>query len=189
MKKVAILASGTGSNAKRIIQHFERIGLDGIDLIVSSNPAAGVLRHGTDHGIDTMVLKMDALLNGSFVSDLKERGIDLIVLAGFLWKIPDNVLEAYPDRIVNIHPSLLPKFGGKGMYGNRVHQAVVATGESKSGITIHYVNENYDEGEHIFQAECEVLPDDDPASLAARVLKLEHEHFPLIVEKLVRNEL
>lgn len=189
MKNIAIFASGSGSNALRILEHFSASNVAQVVLIVASKPNAGVLKHAENFGVESLVLEKDTYADGSFLRELKSRSIDFIALAGFLWKVADYLLNAYANQIVNIHPSLLPKHGGKGMYGMWVHRSVIDSGDEKSGITIHYVNGNYDEGAIIFQAECEVLPNDTAETLAARVLKLEHEHFPIIIEKVLCNEL
>ncbi|HMU45016.1 MAG TPA: phosphoribosylglycinamide formyltransferase [Chitinophagaceae bacterium] len=187
MKKVAIFASGTGSNAEKIIDHFRRHRQVSISLIVSNNPEAGVLKIARKENIPSLVIEKESFLKGdAYVDELKKHGIDFIVLAGFLWKIPLTLIKAYPGKIINIHPALLPKFGGKGMYGRHVHEAVMASGEQQSGITIHFVDEIYDHGKIIFQASCPVKKDDTAHSLSARVLQLEHEHYPLIIEELLK---
>jgi folate-dependent phosphoribosylglycinamide formyltransferase PurN len=157
---VAIFASGAGSNAEKIIQQMEIAAKAGkgsfkVDLIVCNKPTAGVLSIAANHQIDTLLIDKEQFLNGDgYATELTARGIEFIVLAGFLWKIPVTLIKAYPNNIINIHPALLPKYGGKGMYGDKVHQAVIAAGEKESGITIHYVDEIYDHGNIIFQAKC-----------------------------------
>lgn len=186
VKKVAIFASGTGSNAEKIINHFRHHKQVSISLIVSNSPDAGVLKIAGRENIPSLVIERDSFLKGgAYVDELKKHGIDFIVLAGFLWKIPATLIKAYPGKIINIHPALLPKFGGKGMYGRHVHDAVIASGEQQSGITIHFVDEIYDHGKIIFQASCPVEKDDTAHSLSARILQLEHEHYPLIIEELL----
>ncbi len=188
MKRIAIFASGTGTNAQKLITHFETHRDAQVTLVMSNRPDAGVLGIAREHGVESMVVSRDEFFaEHSIAEKLRERGIDLIVLAGFLWLIPPALISAFPDRIVNIHPALLPKFGGKGMYGSKVHAAVIAAGEKESGITIHYVNERFDEGGHIAQFRCPVLPGDTPQSLAARVQELEHKHFPGTVKNLLRK--
>jgi phosphoribosylglycinamide formyltransferase 1 len=184
MKKIAIFASGSGSNTENILLHFrERENLN-VECIYSNKASAYVLERAKKFNIPAYVLsKEDFYSSNLIVDELKQKGIDLIVLAGFLWLIPQNLIDNF--TIINIHPALLPKYGGKGMYGQKVHEAVVANGENISGITIHYVNENYDEGQIIFQATCEVLPGDTSDDVAAKVHKLEYEHFPLVIEKLL----
>jgi formyltetrahydrofolate-dependent phosphoribosylglycinamide formyltransferase len=186
VKSIAIFASGAGSNAKRIIDHFRNHKQVKVALIVCNNPKAGVLQIATDNNIPVMLLNRKGFYETeACLEELKLHNIDLVVLAGFLWMIPGYLIKNYPDRIINIHPALLPKYGGKGMYGENVHQAVLQAREQESGITIHYVDEHYDNGDVIFQATCEVLPTDTPASLAEKVHRLEHEHFSKVIEKIL----
>ncbi len=188
MIKIAILASGAGSNALRIMEHFAESPLARVVLLGSDNPSAGALDHARRMGVPTVVWTRADFAGGSApLADLRATGADYLVLAGFLRLVPLNVIEAYRDRIVNIHPALLPAYGGKGMYGNRVHEAVIAAGESESGITIHRVNERYDDGAVIAQFRCPVLPDDTPATLATRIHTLEHRRFPETIEKDIKN--
>ncbi len=188
MKRIAIFASGTGTNAQKLIEYFETHRDAQVTLVVSNRADAGVLGIAREHGVESMVVSREEFFaDNSIVDKLHERGIDLIVLAGFLWLIPPAIISVFPNRIVNIHPALLPKFGGKGMYGSKVHAAVIAAGENESGITIHYVNERFDEGDHIAQFRCPVLPGDTPETLAARVRELEHEHFAETVEQLLQK--
>ncbi|MCE2676275.1 MAG: phosphoribosylglycinamide formyltransferase [Sediminibacterium sp.] len=178
---IAIFASGAGSNARKIIEYFE----NKVSLIVCNVPGAGVLDIAEEKGIPSLMInKSDFAANG-YVESLKNAGIDFIVLAGFLWKVPEVLVRAYPKAIINIHPALLPKYGGKGMYGARVHEAVIAAGEKESGITIHWVNENYDEGAIIFQAKCSIDASDTATSLANKIHALEHAHFATTIEKLL----
>ena len=187
-KRIAIFASGRGSNAQKIIDYFRGNGEVKVALIVSNRPDAGVLDIAAKETIPSLILDKESFFQGdSFLSLLKERGIDFIVLAGFLWKVPSSLIKAYPHRMVNIHPALLPKFGGKGMYGARVHEAVLAAKEEESGITIHYVDEIYDHGQIIFQAKCPVSPNDSPDSLAEKIHSLEYAWYPKTIEKLVQN--
>ncbi len=186
MIKIAIFASGKGSNAQQIILYFKQNNTVEIALIVSSNEDAGVLNIAKVAEIPSIVLDKNAFLTTSYYVDfLKEKGIDFIILAGFLWKIPINLIQAYHHKIINIHPALLPKFGGKGMYGHFVHEAVIAAKEKQSGITIHYVDEHYDHGTLIFQASCEVEEYDTPVTLADKIHLLEHAHFPAVIEKVL----
>lgn len=158
--------------------------------MVSNKAEAGALKIALEHGVETFVVSREEFIDHhSIVKKLLSDKIDFIVLAGFLWLIPPAIISAFPNRIVNIHPALLPKFGGKGMYGQKVHEAVIAAKEKESGITIHFVNENFDEGNHIAQFTCPVFPDDTPETLAKRVLKLEHKHFAKVVEKLVKGKI
>jgi formyltetrahydrofolate-dependent phosphoribosylglycinamide formyltransferase len=186
--QIAIFASGTGSNAQKIIDHFRKSASGKVVLIVCNNPAAGVLKIAANKNIPALIIEKEKFFRGdAYINELKEKHIDLIVLAGFLWKFPSVLTRAYSNRIINIHPALLPKHGGKGMYGNNVHAAVIAAGEKESGITIHYVDDIYDNGDIIFQAKCPVLQSDTPDSLAQRIHKLEHEHYPKVVEGIVNR--
>lgn len=187
MKNIAIFASGSGTNAENIANYFKNSSDVNVALIVSNKKDAFVLERAEKLNIESVYFSKNDFENTNEVLDLlRRKQIDFIVLAGFLLKVPGNLLEAYPDKIVNIHPALLPKYGGKGMYGDAVHKAVVEAGETESGITIHYVNENYDEGAIIFQAKCEVLADDTYEDVAKKVHILEYMHFPVIIEKLLR---
>ncbi|MEH0155270.1 phosphoribosylglycinamide formyltransferase [Limibacter armeniacum] len=182
---IAILASGTGSNAVKIIEHFK--GNEQVNFIVISNrKEAKVLESATSMGVQSHYFnRKDFYENGSVLNCLKDFNTDLVILAGFLWLVPEDMLEQYPDRILNIHPALLPKFGGKGMYGMNVHKAVVAKGEKQSGITIHFCNKHYDEGRAILQASCDIAPDDSPEEVARKVLQLEHFYYPRVIERMV----
>jgi phosphoribosylglycinamide formyltransferase-1 len=183
---IAIFASGSGSNALKLIEHFRNHTIINIRLIVCNNPNAGVIEKAFQYSIELLLIEKDRFFTGdAYVEILKEKGISWIVLAGFLWKIPKKLIYDFPNKIINIHPALLPKHGGKGMYGKHVHEAVLAAREQKSGITIHFVDEIYDHGKIIFQAECSVDPNDNPESLAKKVQELEHAHFGEVVEKLV----
>ena len=186
MKNVAIFASGSGSNAQAIIEYLHKGNIARIACILSNNKDAFVLKRADNKQIPSYTFSRDELYNSNYIIDLLENhSIDFIVLAGFLWLVPQNLIILFPDRIINIHPALLPKYGGKGMYGMKVHQAVIENGDSESGISIHYVNEKYDEGNIIFQSTCEIDPDDTPEKLAEKIHQLEYAHFPKIVEKLV----
>jgi formyltetrahydrofolate-dependent phosphoribosylglycinamide formyltransferase len=159
-----------------------------VALLVSNKPGIGALHHAADFGISTLVIEKEKFFRGDgYAEELQAASIDYIILAGFLWKIPSALIAAFPQRILNIHPALLPKFGGKGMYGKYVHEAVLAAGDMESGITIHVVDEQYDHGATVFQATCVVLPDDTADSLAARIHTLEHQHYPEIVERFVTS--
>ncbi|MFY0252842.1 phosphoribosylglycinamide formyltransferase [Chitinophaga sp. 30R24] len=186
MKNIAIFASGAGSNAQKIIDHFRGSDKARVALIVCNKPGAGVLAIAAHEGIPSILIEREGFFHSDkYVQLLKEQQTDLVVLAGFLWKIPANLVQAFPNRIINIHPALLPKYGGKGMYGHFIHEAVVAAGEKESGITIHYVNEKYDDGEMILQERCIITPDDTPETVAQKVQALEHQWFPVIVERLL----
>jgi formyltetrahydrofolate-dependent phosphoribosylglycinamide formyltransferase len=187
-KNIAIFASGAGSNAEKIIQYLQIHQTIKVRLIVCNKPEAGVLNIAAAHGIPTLLIEKERFFRGDgYLPELKNYSIDFIVLAGFLWKIPAALIAAYPHKMVNIHPALLPAYGGKGMYGMRVHEAVIAAGEKESGITIHYVNEHFDEGEVIFQAKCAVGEGDSAAMLAEKVHGLEHAHFPRVVTHLLEK--
>lgn len=188
MKKIAIFASGSGSNAERITSYFADSQTISVDLFLSNNPQAGVIERGRRLGIPTVLFDKKTFTQSSKIVDLlQNQQIDYVILAGFLWLIPENLVKAFPDKIINIHPALLPKYGGKGMWGHFVHEAVVANGEKESGITIHFVNDRYDEGKMIFQAKCEILPTDSPEEVAQKVLVLEHKYFPEVIEKVIMN--
>lgn len=187
-KKIAIFASGAGTNAEKIITHLKDHPTIEVSLVVCNKPGAGVLSIASANHIPVILIEKERFFRGdSYLPELKKHGIGFIVLAGFLWKIPAALIAAYPDRIVNIHPALLPKYGGKGMYGMKVHEAVIGAGEKESGITIHYVNEHFDEGKHIFQASCAIEEGDTPESLAQKVHALEHRYFAKEIEKLLLN--
>jgi phosphoribosylglycinamide formyltransferase-1 len=183
---IAIFASGSGTNAENMIRYFGNHQHVKISLIVSNNPGAYVLERARRHNIPSEL--MDKAFRNSrerVMALLDDHSIEFIVLAGYMLLLPSWLVQRFPGRIVNIHPALLPAYGGKGMYGDHVHRAVIAAGETRSGITIHYVNERYDEGDIIFQAQCPVMKDDTPESLAARVHELEYEHYPRVVEEVI----
>lgn len=183
--KIAIFASGGGSNAQEIINHFEGNEAVEIALIVSNDTNSGVIVRAEIHEIPFYILQKGELEELEFSEVLEAMEIDFVVLAGFLKKIPSDIIEMYPNKIVNIHPALLPNYGGKGMYGSNVHKAVVAAKETESGMTIHYVNANYDEGNSIEQHKVELLPTDTPEDCAKKVLELEHKYFAPCIEKLL----
>ncbi|MDR0769254.1 MAG: phosphoribosylglycinamide formyltransferase [Dysgonamonadaceae bacterium] len=181
MKNIALLASGSGSNIENIVCYFRDDARLHFPFIISNKQDAYVHERAKKLRIPSFLYNKDSFENGEVLAFLLENRIDFIVLAGFLLKVPLNIIQAYPYKIINIHPALLPKFGGKGMYGSRVHEAVVANRETESGITIHYVNENYDEGQVIFQAKCKVFPTDTPEDVAAKVHELEYRYFPEVI--------
>jgi len=187
MVRIAILASGSGSNARQIMAHFSGSPLAQVALVGCDQPGAGVLQRAWDMGVPSFLFSPAELRDGTLQHELASAGINLLLLAGFMRLLPPELVRAWPGRILNIHPSLLPKYGGKGMYGHRVHQAVLAAGEKESGITIHLVNERYDEGKVLFQAKCPVLPGDDAETLAARIHGLEHAHYPVVVENYLKE--
>jgi phosphoribosylglycinamide formyltransferase-1 len=187
MKNIAIFASGSGTNAQKIIDHFSGHATIKVALVLSNKATAHVIERARLAAVPTIVCnKEDFLDSVKILSALKERNIEWIVLAGFLLLIPSYLIQAFPQKIVNIHPALLPKHGGAGMYGMNVHEAVVREKDTLTGITIHYVDDRYDEGEIIFQAHCDVLENDTPQSVARKVLELEHAHFPLVIEALLK---
>ncbi len=185
LKHIAIFASGTGSNAQKIIDHFRNSKIASVVLIVCNNPQAGVLSIANKENIPYMLINRKELNDEELIKWLHNYNIDLIVLAGFLWKIPISLIQHFKNRIINIHPALLPKYGGKNMYGHFVHEAVIDSGEKESGITIHYVDEIYDHGKIIFQTKCIVDKNETPASLAEKIHHLEHEYYPAVIEKLL----
>lgn len=187
MNNIAIFASGSGSNAENIVRYFTNNPRVKIELIATENPQAQVIERARKLSIDVKVFSMSELRNGDLLNLIKLYHVNFIVLAGFLKLIPRNLIEAFPNRIVNIHPALLPKYGGKGMYGIKVHEAVIAHGETESGITIHYINSNYDEGDIILQAKCPVSPTDTSQTLAQKVHGLEYEYYPRVIESLLEK--
>ncbi|MFA9205551.1 MAG: phosphoribosylglycinamide formyltransferase [Burkholderiaceae bacterium] len=195
---IAIFASGTGTNARKIIEYFEKrtagSSVNGretksatikVSLIVCNVPGAGVLEIAKEKGIPSLIINKTDFNATGYVESLQNADINFIVLAGFLWKVPEVLVRAYPKAIINIHPALLPNYGGKGMYGARVHEAVIAAGEKESGITIHWVNEHYDEGAIIFQAKCSIDANDTADTLANKIHALEHAHYAPTIEKLL----
>jgi phosphoribosylglycinamide formyltransferase 1 len=187
-KQIAIFASGSGTNAENIAQYFQDHKEITVSLILSNNPTAPVIERARRLHLPVYIFDREEFYKTAKVLDfLKSYQIDFIVLAGFLWLIPQNLIDAYPDKILNIHPALLPKYGGKGMYGDKVHQAVVLACEKESGITIHYVNDKYDEGKIICQYKCEVLETDTAETLAKKVHRLEYKYFPKVIEEIVLN--
>jgi len=183
--KIALFASGSGSNAENIIRYFQDDEYFAFPVIVSNKTDAYVHKRAENLNVPSYTFSKEDFFSGRKILDfLKKHEIDAIVLAGFLLKIPQVLVDTYPERIINIHPALLPKYGGKGMYGNRVHWAVKEAGEKESGITIHYVNENYDEGNIVFQAKCSIEPNDEPDMIAEKVHHLEYEYFPKVIENL-----
>jgi len=187
-KRIAIFASGSGSNAQKLMEHFKRSTDIEIALVLTNNADAYVLQRADNFEIPSHIFDKHEFYKTDEVIDLlKNLEIDFIVLAGFLWLIPKNLIAAYPGRIINIHPAILPKFGGKGMFGDNVHNAVMAAGEPEGGITIHYVDENYDEGEYIYQAKYKIDKNDNLEMVKFKGQQLEHLHYPRIVESLVKK--
>jgi len=189
MQRLAIFASGTGSNAKKIIEYFRGKSNIEVALVVSNKSSAPVLAMAEANGVEQLVLNRKAFYESKQLLEvLENRGIDFIVLAGFLWLIPPYLVSQYKNRMINIHPALLPKYGGKGMYGMNVHRAVKAAGEKETGITIHYVNEHYDEGSIVFQASCPISSENDPEDIAKKVQRLEHRHFAPVIERILSEK-
>ncbi len=188
MKHIAIFASGEGTNAQNIIDYFKHSDKVKVALIVSNKASANVLNRAKKEGIPTLLIsRADFYDSNNTINALKTANIDFIVLAGFLWMIPSNLVETFPNKMINIHPALLPKFGGKGMYGMNVHKAVVEANETESGISIHYVNEQYDEGEIISQHRCVITKEDTAEIVAQKIHQLEQEFFPKVIEKVICN--
>ncbi len=189
IKKIVIFASGSGSNTENIIRYFQKSDKIKVAAVLSNRRSAKVLRRAYELEVQALYFDRDAFYNSNEVLHvLQDIKPDLIILAGFLWMVPQNIIENFPNRIVNIHPALLPNYGGKGMYGMRVHQAVITNKEKESGITIHFVNQDYDEGQPIFQAKTIIEEHDSPESLASKIHELEHHHFPLIIEQILQKE-
>ena len=187
MKKIVIFASGSGTNAENIIRHFKSNNIGTVVSVFTNNPNAKVIERAKNFQVATEIFSKDELNSGIVLQKIKNTTPDLIVLAGFLLKMPDAIVEAYPNLIINIHPALLPKYGGKGMYGMHVHKAIVANKEKETGITIHYVNENYDEGNIIFQKKVTVLVTDTPEVVAEKIHELEQKYFPSVIEEVLTS--
>ncbi|TDH24104.1 phosphoribosylglycinamide formyltransferase [Segetibacter sp. 3557_3] len=184
--RLAVFASGAGSNAAKIIDHFRDHKTTRVAMVVSNKPGAGVIGIANANKVPVLLIDKEPFFRGNaYTDELKAFGIDFIVLAGFLWKVPAALIAAYPRKIINIHPALLPLYGGKGMYGEHVHTSVLAAGDKESGITIHYVDEHYDSGDIIFQARCKVEHTDTPGTLANKIHALEHLHYPVVIDKVV----
>jgi formyltetrahydrofolate-dependent phosphoribosylglycinamide formyltransferase len=187
-KKIVIFASGAGSNAQKIIDYFKEKKTAEIVLIVCNNPNAGVVQIASKENIPVLIIEKNRFKETGYLVEIQKYNPDILVLAGFLWKVPPVLIHQFPHQIINIHPALLPSYGGKGMYGNAVHTAVVAAKEKESGITIHFVDEKYDHGETILQAKCVLNENETPESLAAKIHKLEHEYFAKTIEKLLNEK-
>ena len=188
--RIAIFASGTGSNALKIIQHFTSHPYIRVRAVVCNNPEAGVIRYAKDYDIPTLQINSKSLSDPKwFLRELQALGVDYIVLAGFLLLIPEYVIDKFPGKIINIHPALLPKYGGKGMYGMHVHEAVKKAGEKETGITIHHVNKNYDDGEIVFQKSIPIDPKDTPEMIAQKVHALEHAYYPDVIERWIESDI
>ena len=184
MIRIAVFASGAGSNAANILEYFKNHQTIGVTLIVCNRPQAGVIDIATKANIPVLMIEKERFFRGdAYLPELVASNINFIVLAGFLWKVPAPLIKAYPDAIINIHPALLPNYGGKGMYGMNVHKSVIEAGDKESGITIHFVDEHYDNGDVIFQERCPVSDTDSPETLAARIHQLEYAHYPRVIEQ------
>jgi len=187
-KRIAIFASGSGSNAQKIMEYFKKHQDAEIAIVLTNNSEAYVLQRADNFEIPSHIFdKYECYKTDGIVKLLKNLQIDLIVLAGFLWLIPENLLKAFPNKIINIHPALLPKYGGKGMYGDKVHQAIIDAGEEESGITIHFINENFDEGEPIHQSRFKIEQGDDIEMIKFKGQQLEHLHYPKVVDQLLKK--
>ena len=187
-KRIAIFASGSGSNAQKIMEHFKRSSEAEVVLILTNNPQAYVLQRADNFEVPSHIFTRNEFYHtDDVIKLLKNLQVDLIVLAGFLWLVPPSLLKAFPNKIINLHPALLPKFGGKGMYGDHVHQAVLDAKEEESGITIHFVDEKFDEGEILHQSRFKIEPDDNLEMIKFKGQQLEHQHFPRVIESLLRK--
>lgn len=187
--RIAIFASGGGTNAEEIFKYFKNHSQIEVVLLLSNRPDAYALQRASNHHIDTVVFNRQQFAEGTHITNaLNSAGVTHIVLAGFLWLIPEYLISAFPDKIVNIHPALLPRYGGKGMYGSKVHEAVKAAGDLETGITIHLVNSKYDEGRILFQGRCDLSRDHSPEEIAACVHKLEYEHYPRVIEEWILRD-
>lgn len=187
MKNIILFASGGGSNAEQIIQYFAQKEQYTIAALFTNNPNAGVIQRAKNHGVPVVIFSKEELNEGKVLHEVRAYSPSLIVLAGFLWKFPSDIIKEYPGKVINIHPALLPKYGGKGMYGIHVHRAVLENKDAESGITIHYVNDNYDEGNIIYQHTVAVSDCLTPEEVAQKVLALEHEHFPRVIEEILNS--
>ncbi|MGI4752067.1 MAG: phosphoribosylglycinamide formyltransferase [Janthinobacterium lividum] len=187
-KRIAIFASGSGSNAQKIMEYFKNHALAEVTLILTNNPDAYVLQRADNFEIPTHIFNRKAFYQSDEVIQLLQKlDIDLVVLAGFLWLVPQNLLKAFPNKVINIHPALLPNYGGKGMYGDHIHRAVLAAREKESGISIHFVNEHFDEGEMIQQFRFKIDPQDQLENIRFKIQQLEHQHYPRVIESLVKK--
>lgn len=185
MKKIAVFASGSGSNAENIITYFNKTNSAIVTHVFCNNKQAKVFERCKKLGVPAILFNRNDFFNSDIVLNLLKNSVDYIILAGFLWKIPSNLIHSFQNKIINIHPALLPKYGGKGMYGMHVHNAVKENNETETGITIHFVNENYDEGAIIFQAKTKLDPSDSPEDIAQKIHILEYEHFPKVIESVI----
>ncbi|RTY86685.1 phosphoribosylglycinamide formyltransferase [Flavobacterium sp. RSP15] len=189
MKKIVVFASGSGTNAENIIKYFAKSKLATVQAVFANSSIAKVLDKAKNHGVATNIFTKEQLIEGEVLRKINTIQPDLIVLAGFLLKFPENIITSYPDKIINIHPALLPKYGGKGMYGMNIHQAIVENNEKETGITIHYVNENYDEGNILFQKKIILSGHETPEEVAYKIHELEQKYFPEVIERLLTHNL
>ncbi|WP_026727195.1 phosphoribosylglycinamide formyltransferase [Flavobacterium denitrificans] len=187
MKKIIVFASGSGSNAENIIKYFSNTEIAKVVSVFTNNASAKVIERAKNHQIPVEIFSKNELLEGIVLQKVQEIDPDLIILAGFLLKFPENIIEQYPNKIINIHPALLPNYGGKGMYGMHIHRAIVNNKEKETGISIHYVNENYDEGAIIFQANVALTDEDTPETVAEKIHELEQKHFPEIIHRILED--
>ena len=187
MKKIVVFASGSGTNAENIIQYFIKKELGSVEAVFTNNANAGVIERAKNYNVPTEIFSKEDLIESEVLQKLSKINPDWIVLAGFLLKFPENIIKAYPNKIINIHPALLPKYGGKGMYGMNIHRAIVENKEKETGITIHFVNENYDEGAIIFQQKVALSGEETAEDVAAKIHELEQEHFPKVISSLLKE--
>ena len=187
MKKIVVFASGSGTNAENIIQYFTQKESGTVLAVFTNNKNAGVIEKAKKYDVPTQIFSKEDLNEGKVLQNINSIGADWIILAGFLLKFPENIIKAFPDKIINIHPALLPKYGGKGMYGMNIHRAIVQNKEKETGITIHFVNENYDEGAIIFQKAVALNPDETAENVAVKIHELEQEYFPQVIESLLES--
>ena len=190
MKRLALFASGSGTNVENLIHYFAKSNQAEVSLILCNKPGAFVIQRAENHKIPILVFNRNQFYESKEVLEtLIAYKIDVLILAGFLWLVPNDILQAFPQSIINIHPALLPKYGGKGMYGDKVHEAVIQNRESESGITIHLIDEQYDQGDNLFQVTCQVFPNDTPQSLAEKIHALEYAHYPRVIDEYIRESL
>lgn len=187
MKNIILFASGGGSNAKRIMEYFAQRQGYSVKALFTNNPNAGAIAIADSYNVPSVIFTREELDNGKVLQEVRKNDPDIIVLAGFLWRFPTSIIKEYAGKVINIHPALLPNYGGKGMYGMNVHRAVHENKDKESGITIHYVNDNYDEGNIIFQQAIAIEECLSPEEVALKVLSLEHEHFPVVIEQLLNQ--
>lgn len=188
MKRIVVFASGSGTNAENIIKFFNNTNIVKVTKVLCNNQKAKVFERCERLNVASLLFNKSDFVSSDVILDILKKDADYIILAGFLWKVPEKIIEAFPNKIINIHPALLPKYGGKGMYGMNVHKAVAANNEAETGITIHYVNENYDEGAIIFQAKTLLSDDDTPETIAAKIHLLEQKHFPKVIEEVILTD-